>query len=132
MPRAALRPCTWPGCGALTESGRCSRHERAKVREYDQHRGSSNERLYGAAWQKVRADWLREHPLCQCPDCDEGRIRLREASVVDHKIPHRGNVALFWDRTNWQSMAKECHDSKTAREDGGFGRRVPIVQGGGR
>jgi 5-methylcytosine-specific restriction protein A len=31
-------------------------------------------------------------------------------------------MALFWDNTNWQAMAKECHDAKTAREDGGFGR----------
>jgi 5-methylcytosine-specific restriction protein A len=42
--------------------------------------------------------------------------------VVDHKVPHRGDMKLFWDRNNWQSMAKECHDRKTASEDGGFGR----------
>jgi len=30
-------------------------------------------------------------------------------------------MRLFWDNTNWQSMAKECHDKKTATEDGGFG-----------
>jgi 5-methylcytosine-specific restriction protein A len=43
------------------------------------------------------------------------------ATVTDHKIPHRGDMALFWDRSNHQSMAKECHDRKTAREDSGFG-----------
>jgi len=30
-------------------------------------------------------------------------------------------MKLFWDRNNWQSMAKACHDRKTAAEDGGFG-----------
>ena len=30
-------------------------------------------------------------------------------------------MALFWLRSNWQAMAKTCHDKKTAREDGGFG-----------
>lgn len=65
--------------------------------------------------------WLREHPLCACTDCDEGRVRTVAAVLVDHKIPHRGDMKLFWDRDNWQSMAKACHDIKTAKEDGGFG-----------
>lgn len=56
-----------------------------------------------------------------CDECDEGRKRLVPASVVDHRIPHRGDMTLFWDSSNWQSMAKTCHDKKTAREDGGFG-----------
>jgi 5-methylcytosine-specific restriction protein A len=43
------------------------------------------------------------------------------ASVVDHIVPHRGDMALFWDRSNWQAMSKLCHDRKTARENGGFG-----------
>lgn len=40
---------------------------------------------------------------------------------MDHKIPHRGDAALFWDPNNWQAMSKPCHDRKTALEDGGFG-----------
>jgi 5-methylcytosine-specific restriction protein A len=60
--------------------------------------------------------------LCQCPDCQEGKIRLTPATVVDHRIPHKGDKQLFWDSTNWQAMSKPCHDRKTAREDGGFGR----------
>lgn len=67
--------------------------------------------LYGYKWQTAREDFLRKHPLCQCPDCDEGRKRVRASSVVDHKIPHRGDLKLFWDRKNWQALAKQCHDS---------------------
>lgn len=33
------------------------------------------------------------------------------ASVVDHKIAHRGDMTLFWDKANWQSLCKPCHDS---------------------
>jgi 5-methylcytosine-specific restriction enzyme A len=33
-------------------------------------------------------------------------------------------MTLFWDRNNWQAMAKACHDKKTASEDGGFGHRA--------
>jgi 5-methylcytosine-specific restriction endonuclease McrA len=31
-------------------------------------------------------------------------------------------MRLFWDTGNWQALAKVCHDRKTAREDGAFGR----------
>lgn len=64
---------------------------------------------------------MRAHPLCQCPECDDGRIRVTIATVVDHRIPHRGDMTRFWDRANWQAMAKGCHDAKTARENEGFG-----------
>jgi 5-methylcytosine-specific restriction protein A len=102
--------------------GFCEAH-RAEVRRIsDQHRGTASARGYGRKWQAARAQFLAAHPLCQCEECDEGRVRLRVAQVVDHKIPHKGDPKLMWDRKNWQSMAKECHDRKTAREDGGFGR----------
>jgi 5-methylcytosine-specific restriction protein A len=75
--------------------------------------------LYGVSWRKARAVFLREHPLCVCC-ATTGSIT--PASVVDHVIPHRGDVRQFWNRENWQSLCKPCHDRKTAREDGGFGR----------
>jgi 5-methylcytosine-specific restriction enzyme A len=91
-----------------------------------------SKRLYGYAWQKARKGFLAKHPLCQCPNCDEGHIRLRVASVVDHKVAHRGDYDLFWDRDNWQSMAKDCHDSykqrieKSGRIAGADGEGVPV------
>lgn len=99
-------------------SGRCQLHRR----KAEAQRGSASARGYGTAWQKASKAFLRAHPLCQCSECDEGRKRVTAAQVVDHIVPHRGDQALFWDRTNWQSMAKRCHDRKTATEDGGFGR----------
>ena len=33
--------------------------------------------------------------------------------MVDHIIPHRGDMKLFWDRKNWQPMASSpCHTSR--------------------
>ena len=78
-------------------------------------------RLYNYEWQKARAEFLKEHPLCQCPACDGGRKRLSAANVVDHDPPHRGDLTKFWDRSTWRAMAKACHDRKTATQDGGFG-----------
>lgn len=114
----------------------CDVHTKIKKQEVDVKRESSTQRGYGYRWQQTSKGFLRSHPLCQCPDCLEGAIRLLAAEVVDHKIPHKlkeandsGDqvridkaFALFWDRTNWQSMSKACHDKKTAKEDGGFGR----------
>jgi len=81
---------------------------------------SAGPRLYDSlAWRRASKGFLAEHPLCR--DC-YGRSLVVPAEVVDHVTPHRGDPALFWDRTNWQPLCKPCHDRKTATTDGGFGR----------
>jgi 5-methylcytosine-specific restriction protein A len=119
MPRRPLKPCAQPGCPALVESGRCPDHDRKRQYNRDHPRGSSTAQGYGQRWRRARARFLRAHPLCvRC--AREGRTTA--ATVVDHRAPHRGDPALFWDERNWQSMCKQCHDAKTARE-GRWGRR---------
>ena len=66
------------------------------------------ERGYGGRWQKARATFLMRHPLC-CYCQALGRVTA--ATVVDHKVPHRGDQALFWDTANWQSLCANCHSS---------------------
>ena len=46
---------------------------------------------------------------------EEGKIT--EAIVVDHIIPHRGDVKLFWDQSNWQPLCEHHHNVKTKTED---------------
>lgn len=93
---------------------------------------AKRKRLYGYAWQKASKAFLARHPLCQCPQCDEGRRRVRAATVVDHKVAHRGDYDLFWDHTNWQALSKECHDSwkqrleKSGRVLGATNDGIPI------
>jgi 5-methylcytosine-specific restriction endonuclease McrA len=88
--------------------------------------------LYTYRWQKAAAAFLVRHPLCQCPHCEEGRLRVRVSQVVDHKKPHRGDVRKFWDRGNWQALNKACHDSykqrleKTGRIEGARIDGTPI------
>lgn len=128
MPTAAPRPCKKPGCRSLTTLGAyCPDHAKLVKQQAEVKRESSTQRGYGYKWQQMSKGFLRAHPLCQCPDCLEGEIRLLQATVVDHKIPHEGDMKLFWDRDNWQAMSKPCHDKKTATEDGGFRGK-----GGGR
>jgi 5-methylcytosine-specific restriction endonuclease McrA len=87
---------------------------------------TSTERGYTYRWQQASKAFLGVHPLCQCPDCDDGRKRVTLATVVDHIIPHRGDMVLFWDSEhNWQSMSKPCHDRKTQRETAADGCAGP-------
>lgn len=97
-------------------------------RGIDDRRGSAAARGYGRKWQEARAAFLAAHPLCQCEECDEGRLRLTPATIVDHIVAHKGDRKLFWDRKNWQAMSKPCHDRKTALEDGGFGRTPGVAK----
>ena len=75
---------------------------------------TSTQRGYGYRWQKERKAFLEANPLCTyCAEQD----RVTPATVVDHKTPHRGGEQLFWDKTNWQSLCKDCHDGRKQREE---------------
>lgn len=94
-----------------------------------QRRNDASRAMYRTTqWQALRKAQLAMHPLCQCDDCQEGMKRVTAATVVDHRRPHKGDPALFYDPANLRSMAKRCHDRKTAREDGGFGNRRKEVE----
>ncbi len=123
MPIAAAKPCRHHGCNALVRDGGgyCAEHKREVKQKVEQQRESSTQRGYGYKWQQARVQFLREHPLCECPECKAGDVRVIVATVVDHITPHKGDMKLFWDRKNWQAMSKSCHDKKTAREDGRWG-----------
>jgi len=66
-------------------------------------------RLYGTArWRTLREYHLSVEPLCRF--CLEREI-VEPATVVDHIVPHKGDVTLFHDPDNLSSLCKHCHDS---------------------
>ena len=70
-----------------------------------------------AHWRNLRKLILARDPVCM--------ICHRAAStVVDHIIPHKGRWELFSDISNVWGICEECHNRKTAAEDGGFGHAV--------
>lgn len=82
---------------------------------------TTGQRGYNYRWQQARARHLRNSPLCVMCEA-EGRVEL--ATVVDHRVPHRGDQARFWDETNWQSLCATHHSShkqRQEREDAGHG-----------
>lgn len=76
---------------------------------------SSAARGYGYKWQKARAKFLRNNPLCVN---HEARGIMVMAKVVDHVIDHKGDEVLFWDESNWQSLCISCHNEKTGKTRG--------------
>lgn len=71
----------------------------------------STERTRGGKWSRMRAKWLRKHPLC-CMCEAEGHVTI--ADEVDHIVP-------LWaggkdDDSNYQSLCKPHHAAKTAEE----------------
>jgi 5-methylcytosine-specific restriction protein A len=123
MPRKPARPCRWPGCPALTDdrSGYCEQHLKQTRKQTDSERGNSNERGYTYRWHKYTKAYLAEHPLCAICAKKNPPV-VRAASLVDHVKPHKGDYDLFWDPNNHQPLCEECHNIKTAREDGAFGK----------
>ncbi len=102
MPARAPRICA---CVRLVPYGdRCpceARRDAARKRRADANRPTARKRGYDAAWEKVRAAFLMDHP--KCVRCDGA------ATVVDHIIPHRGDMKRFWSRSNWQPLCRSCH-----------------------
>lgn len=75
--------------------------------EHDARRGSAHSRGYGVRWDKTSKGFRREHPLCCC--CQANGV-VTATTLVDHVIPHRGDMALFWDPKNWQALCDRCHN----------------------
>jgi len=81
---------------------------RARKAANDRNRPTARQRGYSVLWQQAAKAFLAmpENRLCAC-GCG------RAADMVDHIKPHRGDMGLFWDRTNWQPMASSpCHSSR--------------------
>lgn len=82
------------------------------------HGGKTRQqRGYGRQHVKLRAQLLRQEPLCRL--CKEkGRVTV--ATIADHVIPIAQGGAVH-DLANMQPVCAECHQDKTNRDNG---RRV--------
>lgn len=73
-------------------------------------------RIHGSArWQAVRAQVLRDEPVCR--EC--ARVGLTEpATQVDHVLSLAVAPELAFDRANLQPLCTACHGRKSAAERG--------------
>ena len=62
--------------------------------------------------------YRKRNPLCG--ECLKHNITTdctgKKKGAVDHIIPHRGDMKLFWDKKNWQTMCTMHHNQKSAKE----------------
>lgn len=106
-------------CGHRVPAGtRCPcAVKRAKASEAK--RPSASARGYTSSWSKESKAFLampgNERCACGC---------RRVANMVDHRIAPKGDMTLFWDRSNWQPMNLDCNRRKAIASEGGFGRPV--------
>jgi 5-methylcytosine-specific restriction enzyme A len=74
----------------------------------DHYRRNATERGYGRRWKTAAALFLRRHAWCD--GCAVIGVR-RQAELVDHIVPHRGDQRLFWNTNNWQASCAWHHNS---------------------
>jgi 5-methylcytosine-specific restriction protein A len=108
-------------CGCSVPKGMRCVHEQAKAKARqkanDASRGSAAARGYNSKWARESKAFLASlgEPLCAC-GCG------RPADMVDHIKAPKGDMMLFWDRSNWQPYNGLCNRRKAIRSEGGFGR----------
>ena len=127
LPNKSYKPCSKPGCKELVRNTLyCANH--TPQRQYSsEKRNNDNQKFYNnTRWRKARKRYLMRQPLCV--ECRKHNI-LTMGKVVDHIIPHKGDINLFWDESNWQSLCVSCHNRKTAKHDGAFGNKGKEVGG---
>lgn len=118
------RPCARPGCPALVRSGYCEACKAmAPKRIAETKRLSSAARGYGWRWQKTSAGRLIKYPWC----ADPFKLHVAHpepATCTDHIKAHKGDMRLFWDPTNWQSLCDSCNSRKAVEQEGAFGNPI--------
>ncbi|MDD5245226.1 MAG: HNH endonuclease signature motif containing protein [Syntrophorhabdaceae bacterium] len=113
MPTKPKKPCSYPGCPALTDGGRCEQHRRKERERYDAERGNSGERGYDAKWQRVRALKLMLDPLC------EQHVKKGQdvaAVLVHHIEPIEKQPELRLVMSNLMSLCQPCHEEIHGKE----------------
>lgn len=113
MPQRVGSACRRPGCPGIVREGVCSACgplRRAGQQQHDEQRGTAAQRGYGGRWQRVRAMYLRSHPLCVA--C-ERMGRATPATDVDHIVARRAGGSD--EESNLQALCHACHSAKTGR-----------------
>ena len=70
-------------------------------------RPTARARGYGTAWDKARAGFLAKHLYCRM--CAEDGRQVR-AEHVHHSTPHKGDQAVFWDKSRWVPLCQHHHN----------------------
>ena len=110
-PALTTRVCADPDCPEILTDGRtrCAKHP-GRSRDT---RPSAAGRGYDTRWRRIRAQFLKAHPLC----C----LCRRPATVPDHHPLSRRELVAAGDPhpdawRNLRPLCESCHNAKSARE----------------
>lgn len=118
MAAKAPKVCSWPRCGRITHGRYCDEHQQqadARAREkylaaqvkHNAERAETDQLYKTERWRKLRAVFLRRHPLCvQC----QADGYVRPAEMVDHIVPVKARPELFFEWSNLRPLCKQCHN----------------------
>jgi 5-methylcytosine-specific restriction protein A len=81
------------------------------MKSTDGYRDITQRWYHSAKWQRRKANQLRKHPLCVMCENAGG---IAPATVVDHVVPHQGDINKFW-LGSLQSLCLD-HHNKTKQQ----------------
>ena len=110
MPYKPKRPCSYPGCAKLADSGQyCTEHKKLMDKHYNKYqRDPEHNKRYGRAWKRIRDRYIKAHPLCE--QCQKNGY-ITPAEEVHHILPLSkggGN-----ETNNLMALCKSCHSRIT-------------------
>lgn len=106
MPHKPKKPCAFPGCPNLTDETYCEKHKSQAANSYNKYqRSPDHNKKYGREWKRIRARYVKAHPLCErC--LAEGR--LTPVEEVHHILPvNRGGSNA---ESNLMILCRSCHN----------------------
>ena len=108
MPIKARKPCKYPGCPNLTDRTYCPEHSTKVMLNYNRYRRDpESAKRYDGRWKKIRATYVKLHPLCE--DCLK-RGEYVPVEEVHHIIPlSQGGTN---DMGNLISLCQSCHTKR--------------------
>lgn len=104
-----------PPLGTGSEAAPDPAAARRRANDTDRRRRNPWRRLYSTkAWKEARAAQKAKMPWCE--RCWAAGI-LTPMTVVNHRIPHRGDERLFFDPANHESTCEAHHNRDIQREE---------------
>jgi 5-methylcytosine-specific restriction enzyme A len=122
MPDLLKKRCGFRGCPRTTRQRYCEEHAPLARRFYDRQRGSSVDRGYDSAWERIAEQ--RRHLDCYlCQACiAEGLVTA--SSIVDHIIPLHVRPDWRLEINNTQVLCHPCHTRKSSDDVRRYGGRT--------
>ena len=116
--------CGGSGGGAMDVRGMRQGHDPLKADRRSAEARSYRHWYWTAQWRAIAKAQLRDEPLCRY--CAKAG-KVTPATVCDHVVPHKGDIGLFWNIENLQSLCSQHHNGSKAMEEArGYSNEISL------